>query len=190
MIGVKTVKKFDKIIKHIPINMRPSFHPRLINDPFSDPGLFIPFLFEKKALLFDMGELYSLPSRELLKISHVFVTHTHMDHFIGFDTLLRVFLGREKVLHIFGPPDFFSTVQGKLTGYSWNLVNEYDNNFMIKATEVHPEKTLTRTYSCHEHFRSDENVIIEEPFSGILINDVSFHVETVLLDHRIPSPGA
>ncbi len=25
--------------------MRPSFHPRLTNGPFDDPGLYIPFLF-------------------------------------------------------------------------------------------------------------------------------------------------
>jgi len=31
--------------------MRPSFHPRLINNPFEDPGLFIPFLFQKGIVL-------------------------------------------------------------------------------------------------------------------------------------------
>ena len=120
--------------------MRPSFHPRLINDPFSDPGLFIPFLFEKKALIFDLGELQSLSSKDLLKISHAFVTHSHMDHFIGFDYLLRILLGREKKLHIFGPPDFFDRVEGKLSAYTWNLVSEYQNNFSIKVTDLIEEK--------------------------------------------------
>lgn len=65
--------------------MRPSFFPRLINGPFDDPGLFIPFLIEKRAIIFDLGEIYSLPVKDILKISHVFITHTHMDHFVGFD---------------------------------------------------------------------------------------------------------
>ncbi len=168
--------------------MRPSFHPRLINDPFSDPGLYIPFLFEKRALMFDFGELYALSPRDLLKISHVFVTHTHMDHFIGFDTLLRVFLGREKELHIFGPPDFFTHVEGKLAGYTWNLVNEYQNNFTLKVTEVHPDKTLTRMYICKDRFRP-EGQQIRGPFSGILWREPSFYVEAALLDHRIPCLG-
>ena len=105
--------------------MRPSFQPRLINDPFSDPGLFIPFLFEKKALMFDLGDLSPLSSGDILKVTHVFVTHTHMDHFIGFDTMLRLFLGREKTLCLFGPPNFFKHVEGKLAGYTWNLVDEF-----------------------------------------------------------------
>ncbi|MBW2610171.1 MAG: ribonuclease Z [Deltaproteobacteria bacterium] len=168
--------------------MRPSFHPRLINDPFSDPGLFIPFLFEKRALMFDLGELQSLSPRDLLKVTHVFVTHTHMDHFIGFDTLIRIFLGREKELHIFGPPDFFDHVEGKLAGYTWNLVNEYQNDFKLRVTEVHPDRTLTRKYICKECF-SPRGPVKKEPSSGVIYSEPSFYVEAVLLDHRVPCLG-
>lgn len=168
--------------------MRPSFHPRLINDPFSDPGLYIPFLFEKRALMFDLGELKSLTSRDLLKIDHVFVTHTHMDHFIGFDTLLRIFLGRDKVLHLYGPPGFFKHIEGRLSGYSWNLVREYDYNFILKVTEVHGDKTIARAYECREGFAPQEAVRLE-PFSGVLLRTPAFYIEAALLDHRIPCLG-
>jgi ribonuclease Z len=168
--------------------MKPSFHPRLTNDPLSDPGLFIPFLFEKRALLFDLGELHGLSPRDLLKITHVFVTHTHMDHFIGFDTLLRIHLGRDKELHLFGPADFFRHVEGKLAGYTWNLVHEYQTDFTLRVKEVHTDKTLTRTYICKDRFRSPEDQI-EEPFTGVLLKEPSFHVEAACLDHRIPCLG-
>ena len=168
--------------------MKPSFIPRLINDPFSDPGLFIPFLFEKRALMFDLGELQSLSPRDLLKISHVFVSHSHMDHFIGFDALLRVFLGREKELHLFGPADFFSHVEGKLAGYKWNLVNEYQEDFSLKVSEVHPDMTLTRLYSCRAQFMP-KGKEVKEPFSGHLLREPSFNVKGVILDHRIPCLG-
>jgi ribonuclease Z len=168
--------------------MRPSFHPRLINEPFSDPGLFIPFLFEKKALLFDLGDLHPLTPRDLLKIDHVFVTHTHMDHFIGFDMLLRIFLGREKVLHLYGPPGFFTHVEGRLSGYTWNLVKEYENDFVLNVTEVHETSTLTRTYRCREGFRNDGEVT-REPFSGVLLRTPAYYVEASLLDHQVPCLG-
>jgi ribonuclease Z len=90
------------------------FQPRLVNGPFEDPGLFIPLQFERRAILFDLGDLSRLPPRDLLKISHVFVTHTHMDHFIGFDQLLRCILGREKDLFLYGPIGFIGNVEGTL----------------------------------------------------------------------------
>ena len=122
--------------------MRPSFHPRLINGPFDDPGLFIPFLFQKRALVFDLGDINGLPARDILKISQVFVTHTHMDHFIGFDHLLRIMLGREKNLSLFGPPDFLKNIEGKLSGYNWNLAEKYNYPLSLQITEVHPDFTL------------------------------------------------
>ena len=168
--------------------MRPSFHPRLVNDPFSDPGLYIPFLFEKRAILFDLGNLSSLTSKDLLKVERAFITHTHMDHFIGFDMLIRLLLGRQKVLHLYGPQGFFSQVEGRLSGYTWNLVMEYDNNFILKVAEVHEKKILTRTYACKNGFRNDEAVSMEE-FSGILFKTPAFHIEAALLDHRVPCLG-
>ena len=105
--------------------MRPSFNPRLINGPFDDPGLFIPFYFQNRALIFDLGDISCLAAKDLLKISHAFITHTHMDHFIGFDRLIRVALGRGKRLRFFGPPGLIANIEGKLRGYTWNLVDGY-----------------------------------------------------------------
>lgn len=168
--------------------MRPSFHPRLINDSFSDPGLFIPFLFERRALMFDLGDLAPLSSRDLLKLTHVFVTHTHLDHFIGFDTLLRNFLGREKDLHLYGPKGFFKQVEGKLAGYTWNLVEEYQTSFLLTVTEVHAQRTNTKTYVCRDKFAPKKG-IERKAFRGTLLKEPSFSVEAGLLDHRIPCLG-
>lgn len=168
--------------------MRTSFHPKLINDPFCDPGLFVSFLHQRRAILFDLGDLHALAPRDLLKVSHVFVTHAHMDHFIGFDSLLRILLGREKEIHLFGPPEFFHRVEGKLAGYTWNLVDEYEHSLALTVTEVWPEKLKTKTYFCRDRFAPAE-AQEEMPFNGILLQEPSFRLEAVLLDHRVPCLG-
>ena len=165
--------------------MRPSLHPRLINGPFEDPGLYIAFIFEKYAILFDLGEINSLSSRDILKISHVFVTHTHMDHFSGFDRLLRLFLGRNKTLSLFGPAGFINNVAGKLAGYSWNLVDRYDKSFSLNITEFHPDRLICCRFSCRNRFLP-ETPVVEKPFTAVLVETPGWNISTVILDHGIP----
>jgi ribonuclease Z len=74
--------------------------PQLINGRFDNPGLFKDLVFERRALLFDLGDPSSQPPRKILRIAHVFVTHRHMDHFIGFDQLSRRLLRREKSIGV------------------------------------------------------------------------------------------
>jgi len=167
---------------------RPSFTARLVNPPFRDPGLLISFHYQRRAVLFDLGDLHALSARDLLKVSHVFVTHTHMDHFVGFDTLLRVSLGREKELHLFGPEGFLDRVEGKLSGYTWNLVDEYPYNLQLKVTEVGETRCRTRQYLCKERFLGQGNEE-DAPVTPILLKEPAFRVEAALLDHRIPCLG-
>ena len=168
--------------------MRPALHPRLINEPFDDPGLFISFLYEKRAILFDLGDISSLSARDILKITHVFVTHTHMDHFIGFDRLLRLCLGRQKKLYMYGPKGFLLNVEGKLAGYSWNLVNQYKTGFDIIATEVHAEQIISREYRCRDGFIPQKKAS-KSTFNGILLKEPGLSVHAKILDHKIPCIG-
>jgi ribonuclease BN (tRNA processing enzyme) len=95
-------------------SMRPFLHPILVNGRTGDPALYIETLFEKETILFDLGDISNLPPRKIQRLEHVFVSHTHIDHFIGFDRLLRVLAGRQKKLNFYGPPDFIAQVQHKL----------------------------------------------------------------------------
>jgi ribonuclease Z len=87
-------------------------------------------------MLFDLGDLAPLPARALLSVSEILVSHAHMDHFIGFDQWLRVVLGRDKTVRLFGPEGFIERVAHKLGGYSWNLVQGYPTDLTLQVTEV------------------------------------------------------
>jgi hypothetical protein len=41
--------------------MRPIFQPSLVNGPLADPALFVDVLFERRALLFDLGDIADAP---------------------------------------------------------------------------------------------------------------------------------
>ena len=105
--------------------MRQFFEARLVNAPFGDPGLHVDFRDQRRALLFDLGDIGVLPPRKLLRVSHAFVTHSHMDHFFGFDQFVRVVLGRKPGVVLFGGPGFIDQVEHKLHAYTWNVVHRY-----------------------------------------------------------------
>ncbi|MBW1845783.1 MAG: ribonuclease Z [Deltaproteobacteria bacterium] len=169
--------------------MRPAFHPRLINGPFDDPGLFIPFLFENRAIIFDLGDIHAVSAKDILKISHAFITHTHMDHFVGFERLLRLFLGREKNISFYGPKGFIKNIEGKLAGYSWNLVNSFQNQFVLNITEVREKYLLSNQYVCREGFSPSRRKPHKQKFNSVLLDEHGLSVSTVQLDHEIPSLG-
>ncbi len=163
--------------------MRPIIHPFLINDPFGDPGVYVEFLYEKRALLFDLGDLHRLPPRKLLRISHVFVSHMHLDHFCGFDQLLRVCLGRDKNLHILGPQGLIRQVEHKLAAYTWNLVQNYATDFTLTVAELHPEGILrSGVFRCRRGFQL-EDLRSCEVSAGILLDDHHYRVRAMILDH-------
>src|ERR1051325_506473 len=158
------------------------FAARLVNGPFDDSALYVAFRFEKRAMLFDLGRIESLSVREILRISDVFVSHTHIDHFIGFDHLLRCSLNREQVLRLFGPKGIIANVQGKLAGYSWNLIEEYP--LVIAVHEVDGSSIRKAEFRAAHKFAVEAEEI--RVFSGVLIEEPALRVRAAILDHKIP----
>lgn len=167
--------------------MRPLLHGRLINPPFGDPGMIVEMMFDRRSLLIDLGDLRSLPARHLLQVSDVFVTHAHMDHFSGFDELLRLRLGRGKPVRMFGPPGFLDRVEHKLSGYTWNLVAGYAADFVIHAAEFDPPHLTRATFRSGTGFRREAHTI--EETHGTLLHEPALRVRAAVLDHGTPCLG-
>lgn len=159
--------------------MEPIFHFRLPKNFFEDPFLFVRILREKRAIQFDLGDISILTPSELYKITDVFVTHMHIDHFIGFDSLLRVTLRRETPLNIYGPPNITSCVAGKLRGYDWNLIRDYP--LVINVFSFNGRDMLHSVFRAKNRFRRETAGRAES--DGTLLVSPLFRVKAAKLSH-------
>ena len=166
--------------------MRTLFEHHLVADAFGDPGLFVSFRDERRALLFDLGDLARLRPRDLLRLSHVFVTHAHMDHFCGFDPLLRVVLGRKDRVVLFGGPDFVAQVEHKLRAYTWNVVHRYEVELVIEACELDMDGSVRRARFSSRRGFEREDIEGLTAAGDVLYEEASFRVRARFVDHDIP----
>jgi ribonuclease Z len=120
-----------------------------------------------------------------MRLSHVFVTHAHMDHFAGFDHLLAVVLGRKPHLALFGGPGFIDQVEHKLRAYTWNVVYRYDE-LALDVVEI----GMSGRAEC-ARFSSRTNFVRESTASRALQGDIihdetTFRVRARYIDHDVP----
>jgi ribonuclease Z len=164
--------------------MRPLLHPMLVNGRTGDPALYIETLFERRAILFDLGDIAALSPRKVHRIEHVFVSHAHIDHFVGFDRLLRVLVGRDKKIDILGPEGFIDHVRHKLHAYRWNLADRYLCDLIFVVTEITASlETRTMRFRLKTGF-ADEPIGHGRIAHGIVYREPAFRVSTAILEHR------
>jgi ribonuclease Z len=165
--------------------MKSFFHPRLVNDRFDDPSVFVDIPWEHRAVLLDLGLNYHLPPKKLLKVTDALVSHAHMDHFIGFDHLLRLRLPHDRPLRLFGPEGITTRVASKLAGYTWNVVDSYP--FSLEVVEILSDRLKHTRMSARDGFvampvgdRADDSEV------KTVFRDELITVRATLLDHKIP----
>lgn len=164
--------------------MRPLLHAKLVNGRFGDPALYIETLFETRAILFDLGDISRLTARQIQRLEHVFVSHAHIDHFIGFDRLLRVLVGREKRINLYGPDGFVDHVYHKLNAYRWNLADNFASDLAFVVTEVKSDcQTRSVQFRLKNGFKA-EPLTTGRVIGGVLYGESNFRICTELLEHR------
>ena len=165
--------------------MKSIFHASLVNDRTGDPSVYVDIPWEHRAVLFDLGLNYHLAPRKLLKITDVLVSHAHMDHFIGFDHLLRLRLPHDRPLRLFGPDGITTRVASKLAGYTWNVVDGYP--FWLQVIEIVSDHLKCTRMSTQDGFvprpageQADDSDV------KTVFRDELITVRATLLDHKIP----
>jgi ribonuclease Z len=112
------------------------------------------------------------------------VSDAHIDHFVGFDRLLRLLVGRDKKISLYGPKGFIDNVYHKLHAYHWNLVDRYLCDLIFVVTEIDSSfESRTVRFRLKTAFAEEAlggNRIVE----GIVHNEPTFRVSTAILEHR------
>lgn len=166
-----------------------SYELRFVNGLSGDPAVYLFFPTWTESLLLDLGGLEPLTNREILKVRHAFVSHCHIDHFIGFDRLLRVNVPHFRSVHVTGPEGFIENVRGKLNGYCWNLLEADQVAFTVQ--EVHADGSVIRA----DLLSSEDFNPIREQREGpthdgtVTVSELSDGavMSAVVLDHGTPS---
>jgi ribonuclease Z len=167
--------------------MRTTLEPRLLDPSGNESGLVVDVRDERRTLLFDLGEIDRLPARVLLRTTHAFVSHTHMDHFAGFDHLLMVGLGRMPRLVLWGGPGFVDQVEHKLRAYTWNVVHRYPDAMVIEAHALEADGARTHArFDSRLRFERRDDPPDPPSASDLLLDDPLFRVRARIVDHEMP----
>ena len=162
------------------------FQPKLLNGHSGDPVVLVSLFGKSNIYLIDIGDISKLSNKDVLKINKIFVSHTHMDHFYGFDRVLRTFLGKEKYLQVFGPKNIIKNIKGKLEGYTWNLVDNYKTNFTIEVFEILATKINRAKFQCKKKFKLEKLASVKRR-NNIIVRESNHQVRAIILNHKTPS---
>jgi ribonuclease Z len=112
-----------------------------------------------------------------------------MDHFVGFDALLRISVGRDKRIEMVGPAGFADRVGHKLLAYEWDLVGRYDADLVFHVTELHEGgRTRAARFRFKRAFAREDLGEGEAP-DGLVARGDGFEVHAAVLEHHGPCLG-
>jgi ribonuclease Z len=155
---------------------------RLVNGSTGDPVLFIDYPGKDDAFLFDAGEIGGLDMKRLGDLEAVFITHHHIDHFVGFDRIVRANLDRDKTLHVFGPEGTIAKVYDRIKSYEFMYFPF--QQIVVDVHEILPGKERSARLECSRRFPRPE--VVEKDWSGpIIYENADLVVEAAPTDHTV-----
>lgn len=132
--------------------------------------------------LFDCGMASNLQISDVMRTKAVFVTHTHVDHFVNFDAILRNRAGSKNTLIITGPKGIVDNVQGKLLAYTWNLIDRNGSYFEVREVQRDGVFKIFRLSPPDWRIR-----YIRRERSEVIFRKSPISVSFCVLDHKIDS---
>jgi ribonuclease Z len=166
---------------HFPFRyLEPTFFAGLLDDPV----LLVRVRPLGSNLLFDCGQIHHLAKRVLTAIDALFISHAHMDHWMGIDTVTRHLHASSKTIDLYGPPGIAEKLGHRLAGYDWNLAENYWGSYRVH--DVHPRHIESFLLSGPEGF-------LKRPLGSrprddrIIYRNRLVQVASETCDHRVDS---
>ena len=133
-------------------------------------------------LICECGDASGLTVKECQNTEAIFISHTHIDHFINFDFILRHQIGIGRRIIICGPEGITQQVQSKIKGYQWNLIEENSITYEIREIKKDGHIEIAEINPPHWEIKTLEN---KHP--DTLYKNERFRVDFVILDHKTDS---
>lgn len=127
----------------------------------------------------ECGEAKALTVKECQNTKAVFISHTHIDHFVNFDTILRHQIGGKQRVIICGPTDITKQVQSRIQSYRWNLIAEDAITYEVR--EIQSDRSIKRAELKPPFW---EITPLEDLQSSNVYENDLFEVTYTILDHK------
>ena len=130
----------------------------------------------------ECGNASDLTVKEIQSTNAVFISHTHIDHFVNFDAIIRHQIGIGRRVIICGPTGIAKQVQAKIMAYTWNLIEEGAIIYEIRELVAKNQLIIYELKPPLWELKP-----IENRSSNVLFQEQNFEVTGMLLDHKIPT---
>ncbi|WP_196893151.1 MBL fold metallo-hydrolase [Aureivirga marina] len=158
------------------------FTPELKNNADEDISVMVKVSNYSGSFICECGDASNLTIKDCHETEAIFISHTHIDHFINFDTILRHQLGIQKRIVICGPKDIAKQVQAKILGFTWNLIQE--NAIAYEIREIIDENTIDYYELIPPTWELKK---LKTVTSEKIYKTKKFEVDFTILDHKTPS---
>jgi len=153
---------------------------------FDDPLLYVKIRPSGRALLFDAGKMQHLAKRILKSLDAVFVSHAHMDHFMGVAALTRSMHVASRRVDLYGPAGIIERMHHLLRAFDWNLAEPWWGSWQVHEVK---EARMRRCLFAGPKSFEPEREEAEIPCGEAIYANGYLRVQAVTLDHKIPVLG-
>jgi ribonuclease BN (tRNA processing enzyme) len=168
-----------------PLSLRAGqFRASLLGGLFDDPTVYVDSLGGSRAFLLDLGAVERCTDKMLDRVSDIFVSHAHTDHFNGFARVIRHLVHSSTTTRVFGPAGIADRVEAMVDAFTWKRWHA-DEGPVFEVTEYADRRR--RRFRIRPGGPQREFLEEEAAPDGVVHREERFAVRARELDHGTAS---